>query len=180
MKLTTRWIMVSMVACAICSLIMYRITYRCAFQRGYWIGARTAIGTDRFSQSLADYTALLKLRTGDVESATRMLEMYCLDSAHIYYEAPGTAGEARQWMSAKKLMYYPGPAEARDLAKGLSVYRATYRTNSADWNAMERKLAIELAKIKSDDPKAWAGIAITDTGCVVTNTAPSTLEPPAP
>jgi len=164
MKLTTRWIMVSMVACAICSLIMYRITYRCAFQRGYWIGARTAIGTDRFSQSLADYTALLKLRTGDVESATRMLEMYCLDSAHIYYEAPGTAGEARQWMSAKKLMYY----------------RATYRTNSADWNAMERKLAIELAKIKSDDPKAWAGIAITDTGCVVTNTAPSTLEPPAP
>jgi hypothetical protein len=45
-------------------------------------------------------------------------------------------------------MWYPGPAEAKVLAQELSQYRTTYRTNSADWSDMERKLAAELAKVK--------------------------------
>jgi hypothetical protein len=39
-------------------------------------------------------------------------------------------------------------AEAQALAHELLKYRAAYRTNSADWDDMERKLVVELAKLK--------------------------------
>jgi len=148
MNQAIRWIQASMVACAICSLATYRISYHRGFKSGYRNGLDTAIGECRFGQSAGTLEVLQRLRAGDIPQATRMLETSCFDSAHIFYEKPAPIGEASQWVSAQILLWYPGPAEARALAQGLSQYRGTYRTNSADWDVMERKLVVELANVK--------------------------------
>ena len=148
MTQTIRWILGAVVACAIGSLATYRVAYHRGYENGYWNGVDTAIGEGYFGQSLGALGVLQQLRAGDVPLATRMLETNCFDSAHIFYEKPAPVGEASQWVSAQRLMWYPGPAEAKALAQGLSQYRATYRTNSADWDVMERKLVVELAKVK--------------------------------
>jgi hypothetical protein len=36
----------------------------------------------------------------------------------------------------------------KHIAQELMKYRAAYRTNSADWDEMERKLVVELVKVK--------------------------------
>jgi hypothetical protein len=46
------------------------------------------------------------------------------------------------------LVTYPDAATTREIAHELMKYRATYRTNSADWDDMERELVVELSKIK--------------------------------
>jgi hypothetical protein len=46
------------------------------------------------------------------------------------------------------LATYPDAATTKQIAQELSKYRAAYRTNSADWDDMERKLVVELAKVK--------------------------------
>lgn len=148
MKLPIRWILVSVVACAIGSLATYRIVYHRGYESGYRNGVDTAIGEGSFGRSAGALGVLQSLRAGNVPLATRVLERICFDAAHIFYEKPAPTGEARRWVSAQRLMWYPGPAEARVLAQELSQYRTTYRTNSADWSDMERKLAAELAKIK--------------------------------
>jgi hypothetical protein len=79
----------------------------------------------------------------DIPRATRSMETECFASAKIYFNNPTL-----------------GSNSDTALAKDLAMYRAAYRTNSADWNDWERKLEVQLAKIKSDDYKAWNSIRI--------------------
>lgn len=137
-----------MMACAIGSLAAYRIAYHCGYQGGYKNGTVDAIGHCRFHQSVAFLAALQQLRAGDIPRATRLMERACFDSAHIFYKAPTPAGEVSQWGRAQGLATYPDAATTRQIAQELSKYRAAYRTNSADWDDMERKLVVELAKVK--------------------------------
>jgi hypothetical protein len=148
MKYIIRWILISVAACAVCSLAVYRISYCYGFKHGYWSGVNTAIGESHFGRSIGELVVLQKLRTGNVPLAIQMLETNCFDSAHIFYEKPAHIEEASQWLSAKELLYYPDATTAKEIALELSKYRAVYRTNSADWDIMEQKLAVELANIK--------------------------------
>jgi hypothetical protein len=61
------------------------------------------------------------------------MEKFCFGSAEIAYKDP-----------------QPPPYDqlAKNLARELVKYRATYRTNSADWDVLERKLEAELARLK--------------------------------
>jgi hypothetical protein len=138
MKCTIRWILVSAVACVICSAATFSIAYH----RGYRKGFGSGLGDGCFSESLGLLNALQILRAGDISSATRSMETECFASGKIYYNNPN-----------------PDLGKVQ-LAKALLEYRATYRTNSADWDDWERKLEPQLAKIKSDNEKAWAGIVI--------------------
>jgi hypothetical protein len=61
------------------------------------------------------------------------MESLCFAAAAIAYKDPQAP---------------PLDVMAKDLARELVKYRATYRTNSADWDAMERKLEVGLAKLK--------------------------------
>jgi len=62
------------------------------------------------------------------------METVCFDSAHTFYKNPTPQ--------------YPDAGTVKEVAKELSKYRATYRTNSADWDDLERKLSVELARVK--------------------------------
>jgi len=148
MKQTIRWIFASAVACAISSLVMYRIAYQRGYEGGYRNATCDAIGECRFGESVAFFAALQKLRAGDFPGATRQMEQSCFASAHIFYKDPTKAGEVSQWGRAKGLATYPDAATTKEIAQALMKYRAAYRTNSADWDDMERKLVVELAKIK--------------------------------
>jgi hypothetical protein len=146
MNHTIRLTIVAVVACAIGSFATYRIAYHRGFERGYWNGVDMALGEGAYIRSAGALGILQHLRAGEVPRATRELESACLDSAHIFFEKPPALGEAHQWTG--RVLWYPGPSEAKALARGLSQYRAMYRTNSADWDAMERKLGVELTKVK--------------------------------
>jgi hypothetical protein len=148
MKHTIKWFFIVVVVSAICSLTTYRISYYHGFKHGYWSGVDTAMGVDHLFQSVGALTVLQKIQAGDVPLATHILETNCFDSAHIFYEKPVHIEEARQWLSPKELFYYPDAATSKQIGQELSKYRAAYRTNSADWDVMEQKLAIELANLK--------------------------------
>lgn len=139
MNQTFRWILVSVVACAICSLVTYRIAYH----RAYKDGEFSAMDRDHLFQSIGFFTALQSLRAGDIPLATRQMEKFCFDSAERAFKYP-----------------QPPPYDdmVRILARGLVQYRATYRTNSADWDTMERKLEVELAKEKSLNVSVASGM----------------------
>ena len=129
MKQIVRWILVSVVACAICSVATYRIAYH----RGYSSGEIGGIERGYLTQSCALFSALQSVRAGDIPGATRQMEKFCFGSAEIAFKDP-----------------QPPPYDelAKNLARELLKYRATYRTNSADWDVLERKLEAELAKLK--------------------------------
>ena len=148
MKQTIRWILVSVAALAVGSLVACRIAYHGGYERGYRNGTMDAIGHCHFGESVAFLAALQQLRAGDIPRATHLMERACFDSAHIFYKDPNPAGDVGQWGRAQGLATYPGAATTRLIARELSKYRAAYRTNSADWDDMERKLAVELAKAK--------------------------------
>jgi hypothetical protein len=148
MKHITRWILVAAVAGVIGSLVTYRLAYRGGYERGYNNGTVDAIGHCHFGESVALLAALQQLRAGDIPGATRLMEKSCFDSAHIYYKQPAPAGEVSQWGRTQGLATYPDAATTKEVAQGLLKYRAAYRTNSADWDDMERKLAVELANVK--------------------------------
>jgi hypothetical protein len=148
MKQTIRWILVSMVACTVGSLATYRIAYHRGYEGGYKNGTVDAIGHCHFGQSVACLATLQKLRAGDIPQATRFMETACFDSAHIFYKDPTPAGEVSQWGRAQGLATYPGAGMTKQVAQELMKYRAAYRTNSTDWDDMERKLVVELAKVK--------------------------------
>jgi hypothetical protein len=128
MKQTLCWILVLVVACALCSLFTYRIAYR----RGYHSGQVSMIRTQTEAASHITLGALQKLRAGDIPGATRLMEEFCFAQSESYY-----LGVA-----------YFGDWENKELTRELLQYRATYRTNSADWDVAERKLEVELAKVK--------------------------------
>jgi hypothetical protein len=125
MKQTICWILVLVLACVISSLVTYRITYRRAYHNGQVGMIRTA----SMASSSITLGALQKLRDGDGESATRLLESFCFGQAEVFFHGG--------------IDYRDGEHEI--LAQELLQYRATYRTNSATWDALERKLDIQLA-----------------------------------
>ncbi|HEY5914882.1 MAG TPA: hypothetical protein VJA21_30185 [Verrucomicrobiae bacterium] len=127
MKQTIRWILVSVVACALGSVVTYQIAY----DRGYRTGEVSAIERGYLVQSCGFFAALQSVRAGDIAGATRQMEKFCFDSAEIAYKD-----------------HQPPPYDqmSKHLARELLKYRATYRTNSADWDPMERKLEALLPK----------------------------------
>ena len=129
MKQAIRWILASVMACAIGALVSYRIAYH----RGHRSGEISAIERGYLVQSCGFFAALQSVRAGDITGAARQMEKFCFDSAEIAFKDP-----------------QPPPYDqmAKQLARELLKYRATYRTNSADWDAMERKLEVELTKVK--------------------------------
>lgn len=137
-----------MVASVVGGLAVYQIAYHRGYEGGYKNGTVDAIGHCHFGQSVAFLAGLQKLRDGDVPGATRLMETACFDSAHIFYKNPTPVGEVSQWGRAQGLATYPGAAMTKQIAGELMKYRAAYRTNSADWDDMERKLLVELAKVK--------------------------------
>jgi hypothetical protein len=134
MQQTIRWILVSVVACAISAVITYPIAHHCGYESGYRAGLDCGIGQGCFYKSVALLAALQKVRTGDIPAAIHLMETGCFDSAHTFYKKPTPQ--------------YPDAETVKEVAKALSEYRAAYRTNNADWDDMERKLAVELTKIK--------------------------------
>jgi hypothetical protein len=130
MKQTIRWILLFVVAYAIGSVV----TYPFAHHRGYRSGLDCGIGQGCFNKSVAFLAALQKLRAGDIPAATHLMETTCFDSAHTFFKNPTPD--------------YPDVGTVKEVAKALSEYRAAYRTNSADWDVMERKLDVELANVK--------------------------------
>lgn len=142
MKQTTRWMLVLMLACIFCSAVTSSLTYHRGYKNGYWKGFDSGLADGSFSESLGFLNSLQIVRTGDIPRATRYMETECFASAKIYYNNPK-----------------PDLGKV-ELAKALSEYRAEYRTNNADWDDWERKLEIQLSKIKSENEKAWSSIVI--------------------
>jgi hypothetical protein len=131
MKQTLRWIFVSVVACALWSLVTYRIAYHS--------GQVSMIRIHSMATSSITLGALQKLRAGNIPGATRLLESFCFGSAeNFYYTQPPR-----------------NDSGAELLAQELLQYRATYRTNSVDWDVFERKLEVELAGEKRTHSAGW-------------------------
>ena len=164
MKQTLCRILVLVVACALCSLVTHRIAYHSGFVCGYRQGSVNGLTSADFTESLAFLLPLQKLRAGDIPAATRLMEATCFGRANAFLKYPTSlAGEAGQWVKTQGLLQPPDAAMARTLAKVLWEYRAAYRTNSADWDDTERHLEVEIAKVKSDDYKAWASLVVMPT-----------------
>ena len=109
------------------------VTYQKAYHRGYRTAEVNATERGYLVQSCGFFAALQSVRAGEIAGATRQMEEFCFDSAEIALKDP-----------------QPPPYDqmAKNLARELLKYRATYRTNSADWDAMERKLQVQLTKAK--------------------------------
>jgi hypothetical protein len=135
MKQTIRWILVLVVACAISSLVTYRIVNRIA----YHSGQVSMIRIHSQATSLITLGALQKLRAGDIPGATRLLEPFCFGSAENFYNTQPPRNDSG----------------AEILAQEMLQYRATYRTNSADWDGFERKLEVELTSEKQTHSAGW-------------------------
>jgi hypothetical protein len=125
MKPIVRWILVAVVACAICSLVTYRVTYR----KAYLGGQVDMIHQNSKVTSLVTLGALQKFRAGDIPGGTRLLETFCFGSAENCYHDPTYS-------------------DGKELAPVLLEYRAAYRTNRAEWSDIEQKLEQQLAKVK--------------------------------
>lgn len=148
MKHTLCGILVAVVVGGLGSLVTYGIAYHRGYEGGYKNGTLDALGERSFGQSVAFLAALQELRAGDIPGVIRQMERSCFDSAHIFYKNTAHAGEVSQWGRAQGLAAWPDAGSIRGIAQELIKYRAVYRTNSADWDDMERKLAVELAKVK--------------------------------
>jgi hypothetical protein len=135
MKQTFSWIFILVVACVICSLVTYRMVYRSA----YHDGQVNMIDSQSSAISSITVGALHKIRTGDIPGATRLLESLSFGQAEVFYH-----GRTDYSDSGHEL-----------LAQMLLQYRATYRTNSADWDVFERKLDVVLADIKGAHSAGW-------------------------
>jgi hypothetical protein len=129
MKHTIRWILVAIVACVICSLVTYRITYH----RAYLSGQVDAFHENSGVTSLVTLGALQKIRAGDIPSAIHLMETVCFGSAEVYFHDPTN----NVWNGV-----------TTTLTPDLLTYRAAYRTNSAVWDITEQKLEVELARVK--------------------------------
>lgn len=148
MKHIARWIVLPVVTCAIGSLVTYRFAYHRGYENGYKNGTVDEIGRGRFDESVAFFAALQQIRAGDIPLATSMMEESCFDSAHIFYKKTTFAGEVSKWGHAQGLDTTPDTSTVKAFAQELSKYRAVYRTNSAEWNDMEQKLAVELVNVR--------------------------------
>jgi len=120
MKRTIVAVVVSVLACAVCSLVTYRFAYDAGFARAKELQKGTFVGT---------LDVLGKLRAGDIGEATRHVEILCFSSATLLYGDPD----------------YRDHVITRTFAPELIQYRATYRTNKTEWTPMEVKLETYLA-----------------------------------
>ena len=149
MKQTIRWILVAAVACVLCSLVTYRIAHHRGYESGYRNGVIRQIHMANWAQSFICLGALQQLRAGDVPGVTRVMETMCFGSAQIFYKEPSLdPAKVSDWGRACGMDRHPSREMARELTQGLLKYRGAYRTNSADWDDMERKLEVQLAKLK--------------------------------
>jgi len=135
MKQTFGWILVLVVACAICSLVTYRIAYR----SGYHSGAVGSIAIQAGATASTTLAVLHELRIGDNPGATRLLESFCFDQAEFFYHGRTDYSDSMHELLAQQMLQY----------------RTTYRTNSADWNVSERHLDVVLAGIKRAHSAGW-------------------------
>jgi hypothetical protein len=135
MKHTIRWILVLVVACAICSLVTNRITNRIA----YHSGQVSMIRIHSMATSSITLASLQKLRAGDIPGVIRLIEPFCFGSAENFFNTQPPPNDSGTEMLAQELLQY----------------RATYRTNSADWDVFERKLEVELASEKQTHSAGW-------------------------
>ena len=117
MKRIALFIAILALACSGCWLVAYRA--------GFAAAKRMQLGT--FIVSLG---ALEKLRSGDVQVATRKMQAVCFSSADMLYSDP-----AYHDQSAIKLF---GPE--------LIDYLAMYCTNRSEWTPVEQKLQKDLAR----------------------------------
>ena len=83
--------------------------------------------------------ALQKLRANDISGATRLLEEFCFGESEVFFHGRTDYNDSGHEMLAQELLQY----------------RATYRTNSADWDASERKLEVVLAGEKEAHSTGW-------------------------
>jgi hypothetical protein len=120
MKRAILSVVILVVACVICSLVTYRLAYDAGFARAKELQKGTFVGT---------LDALGKLRAGDVAEGTRRVEKMCFLSATLLYGDPD----------------YRDHFITKTFAPELIQYRATYRTNRAEWTPMEEKLETYLA-----------------------------------
>jgi hypothetical protein len=102
--------------CAASSLI----SYRAGFARAKQLQKGTFVGT---------IDALQKLRAGDVAGGTQRIESLCFSAADMLYSDPD----------------YRDQIVTKTFAPELIQYRATFRTNSAEWTPAEQKLEHDLA-----------------------------------
>jgi hypothetical protein len=133
MKQKFRWVLVSVVAGAICPLVTNRIAYH----RSHNSGEVSLIQHQTMVTSFVTLGALQELRAGDIPGATRLTESSCFGESEMFFHNPTCSNGAPKDDGA-----------AKQLTKELLQYRAIYRTNSADWDDGERKLEAELAKVK--------------------------------
>ncbi len=149
MKHTILWIVLSVAACGICSVVTYPIAHHRGCESGYRRGVNCGLRQGSFAQSIGFLAALQKLRAGDSQRATRFMETVCFTAAQTYFKDPTPSpGEASVWGRAQGLGRWPDTSAAKAVAQELLEYRATYRTNRADWDTMEQKLEVQLAKVK--------------------------------
>src|SRR5580693_8171111 len=100
MKQTFGWILVLVVACAICSLVTYRIAYRSA----YHSGQVSMIDTQTGATSLITLGALHKLRADDIPGATRLLESFCFGQAEVFYHGRTDYSDSGHELLAQMLL----------------------------------------------------------------------------
>ena len=149
MKQTVRWLLFLVVACAICSVVTSRMAYHQGYETGYKNGVIRQIHMASWAQSMISLGALQQLRAGEIPSVTRLIEQMCFGSPQIFYkEPPLDPAKVSDWGRANGMGVNPRPEVANELTQGLLKYRAAYRTNRADWDDMERKLELQLAKFK--------------------------------
>ena len=135
MNQTIRWISVSVLACAICSLVTYRLAYRTAYRSGQI----NMIDTTSMAAGCITFGALQKLRAGNVTGATRLLETFCFGQSEVFFHGRSDYSDSGHELLAQMLLQY----------------RANYRTNSADWDDREWKLEAELAGEKRTHSAGW-------------------------
>ncbi len=108
-------LLISVVACVICSLVTYSIGYRTGFARAKIFQQGTLVGT---------IDALEKIRAGQLDQGTRRIESLCFSAANGLYEDPS----------------YRDHFITKTFAQPLIHYRDTYRTNRAEWTPAEERL----------------------------------------
>jgi hypothetical protein len=115
MKSTIISVLTLVVACAVCSLVTYRIAYDEGFARAKELQKGVFVGT---------MDALEKLRGGQTDEGIRRIESVCFSAANTLY------GDPR----------YRNHIVTKSFAQPLIHYRDTYRTNRAEWTPAEERL----------------------------------------
>jgi hypothetical protein len=106
----------------LCSILLLLVGVVCA-SLGYRAGShRRNLWVD--STFVGTFDALKRLRAGETASGIARVEAMCFSAAYVLYDNPKLRDDVVTKLNLKEL---------RD-------YRATYRTNSADWYPTEQQL----------------------------------------